>query len=95
MARAAPPRTLPGHSAPLPSPCPFCHPDPSRVVLRLPTWFDATDEERAALFGAIAPVCELIKNRYEADGFNFGINSGAVATLLPLPILYFMVSKAV
>ena len=45
----------------------------------IPTWFDATDEERAALFGAIAPVCELIKNQYGAEGFNFGINSGAAA----------------
>jgi len=45
----------------------------------IPSWFDATEQERAALFGAIEPVCELIKTRYGADGFNFGINSGAAA----------------
>jgi len=43
------------------------------------TWFDATAEERAALFGAIESVCGVIRDRFGADGFNVGINLGEAA----------------
>jgi superfamily II DNA or RNA helicase/diadenosine tetraphosphate (Ap4A) HIT family hydrolase len=43
------------------------------------TWFDATPEERAALFGAIETVCGVIRAHWGADGFNVGVNLGAAA----------------
>jgi superfamily II DNA or RNA helicase/diadenosine tetraphosphate (Ap4A) HIT family hydrolase len=43
------------------------------------SWFDASAEERAALFGAIDAVCAEIDARLPADGFNFGINAGEAA----------------
>ncbi len=85
-------------------PCPFCHPDPSRVfyegnlVLGLwdgfpvseghalliprrhvPTWFDATPEERMELMGAIDIVRKNILDRFAPDGFNLGVNIGEAA----------------
>lgn len=45
----------------------------------MPTWFDATPEERTALFTAIEPVCSLIRSRWQTDGFNIGINIGPSA----------------
>ena len=36
------------------------------------TWFDASDEERTELFGAIEAVCAAIQATYgPVDGFNF------------------------
>jgi superfamily II DNA or RNA helicase/diadenosine tetraphosphate (Ap4A) HIT family hydrolase len=43
------------------------------------TWFEATAEERAALFGAIETVCGVIRAHWGADGFNVGVNLGAAA----------------
>lgn len=45
----------------------------------VPTWFDASHEERAALFGAIDAVCEAIHARSPTGDFNFGINVGQAA----------------
>ncbi|MFO1298854.1 MAG: DUF3427 domain-containing protein [Burkholderiaceae bacterium] len=45
----------------------------------VPTWFDASPYERAALFGAIDAVCAAIDARRPADGYNFGINVGQSA----------------
>src|SRR5262245_48930926 len=43
------------------------------------TWFDATADERAELFGAIDAVCNVIRERWATDGFNIGINIGEAA----------------
>lgn len=43
------------------------------------TWFEATAEERAELFGAIESVCAVIRDRWGAAGFNVGINIGEAA----------------
>jgi superfamily II DNA or RNA helicase/HKD family nuclease/diadenosine tetraphosphate (Ap4A) HIT family hydrolase len=43
------------------------------------TWAEASDAERAALWGAIDPVCEAIRGLGPVDAFNFGINSGPAA----------------
>jgi superfamily II DNA or RNA helicase/HKD family nuclease/diadenosine tetraphosphate (Ap4A) HIT family hydrolase len=44
------------------------------------TWFDASDAERAELFGAIEAVCAQITAAHgPVDGFNFGVNVGAAA----------------
>jgi superfamily II DNA or RNA helicase/HKD family nuclease/diadenosine tetraphosphate (Ap4A) HIT family hydrolase len=43
------------------------------------TWFEATAEERAALFGAIETVCGVIRAHWHADGFNVGVNLGEAA----------------
>jgi len=46
----------------------------------VPTWFDASDAERAELFGAIDAVCARIAEAHgHVDGFNFGVNVGAAA----------------
>ncbi len=45
----------------------------------VPTWFDASPDERAALFGAIDAVCAEVDARLPATGFNFGINVGQSA----------------
>lgn len=45
----------------------------------VPTWFDASPDERVALFGAIDAVCAEIDVRLPATGFNFGINVGQSA----------------
>ncbi len=42
-----------------------------------PTWFDATEEEQAALLKAIAKAKEAIERRYSPDGWNIGVNVGA------------------
>ncbi len=45
----------------------------------VPTWFDATAEEKAALTAAIDRGRELIASRHSPDGFNIGINVGEAA----------------
>jgi len=45
----------------------------------VPTWFDASNTERAELFSAIDAVCSIIRERGGIDGFNFGVNVGAAA----------------
>lgn len=43
------------------------------------SWFDASQEERAELFGALDTVREEIEARWKVDGFNIGINVGKSA----------------
>jgi diadenosine tetraphosphate (Ap4A) HIT family hydrolase len=43
------------------------------------TWFDASEEERAAITGAIDRGRELIASRHRPDGYNIGINVGEAA----------------
>ena len=45
------------------------------------SWFDATPEERAALFGAFDDAVAVIKSRSDRspDGYNIGFNSGEAA----------------
>jgi diadenosine tetraphosphate (Ap4A) HIT family hydrolase len=45
----------------------------------MPTWFDATDEERTALFEAIDGAKVIIDKDHRPDGYNIGINCGAAA----------------
>ena len=42
----------------------------------VPTWFDATADEQAALVKAIDKARALIEERYRPDGFNIGVNVG-------------------
>jgi diadenosine tetraphosphate (Ap4A) HIT family hydrolase len=41
--------------------------------------FDATEDEKAALLGLLAETRERLLQERSADGFNIGINDGAVA----------------
>lgn len=45
----------------------------------IPTWFDATPEERTALMDAVDAAKAEIERRYRPDGYNIGINSSAAA----------------
>ena len=45
----------------------------------VPTWFDASEEERHALIKGIDIAREEILRRHQPDGFNIGINDGAAA----------------
>jgi len=45
----------------------------------VPTWFEATAAEQAALVAAITAAKTVIEKRYQPDGYNIGINSGAAA----------------
>jgi diadenosine tetraphosphate (Ap4A) HIT family hydrolase len=45
----------------------------------VPTWFDASEEERAAITTAVDRGRELIESRHHPDGFNIGINVGEAA----------------
>ena len=45
----------------------------------VPTWFDASTEERAAIAAAIDQGRELLASRHQPDGFNIGINVGEAA----------------
>ena len=45
----------------------------------LPTWFDASEEERAAITRAIDRGRELIEGRHHPDGFDIGANVGEAA----------------
>lgn len=43
------------------------------------SFFDATDEERAALFDLVARCRTIIEERYRPDGWNIGVNVGVAA----------------
>ena len=43
------------------------------------SWFDATDEERAALLHTVDKVRAEIDQRHRPDGYNLGVNVGAAA----------------
>jgi diadenosine tetraphosphate (Ap4A) HIT family hydrolase len=45
----------------------------------IPTWFDATTEERAALTDAMDAAKAEIERHHRPDGYNIGVNSGAAA----------------
>jgi len=45
----------------------------------VPTWFDATADERAAITESIDRGRDLIASRHRPDGFNIGINVGEAA----------------
>jgi diadenosine tetraphosphate (Ap4A) HIT family hydrolase len=45
----------------------------------VPTWFDASAEERVALMAAVDEARDLIVARFAPDGFNIGINVGQAA----------------
>jgi diadenosine tetraphosphate (Ap4A) HIT family hydrolase len=50
------------------------------------SFFEATHEERAALFDLADRCRELLAERYRPDGWNIGVNVGAAAgqTVMPL-----------
>ncbi len=43
------------------------------------SWFEATPDERAALFDLVDRAREYLEQRYQPDGFNIGINVGEAA----------------
>jgi diadenosine tetraphosphate (Ap4A) HIT family hydrolase len=45
----------------------------------VPTWFDASQEERVAITRAIDRGRELIEGRHHPDGYNIGVNVGEAA----------------
>jgi len=45
----------------------------------VPTWFDATADERAGITASIDRGRELIASRHSPDGYNIGINVGEAA----------------
>jgi diadenosine tetraphosphate (Ap4A) HIT family hydrolase len=45
----------------------------------MPTWFEATLEERHALMAAIDAAKAIIETTHRPDGYNIGINCGAAA----------------
>jgi diadenosine tetraphosphate (Ap4A) HIT family hydrolase len=47
-----------------------------RVV---PTWFDASQEERQAIFSLVADVKRAIDMEFHPDGYNIGFNVGEAA----------------
>ncbi|MFO0588878.1 MAG: DEAD/DEAH box helicase family protein, partial [Polyangiaceae bacterium] len=49
---------------------------PRRLIV---TWFDATPEERTALFALVDEVKRRLDERLHADGYNIGINAGEAA----------------
>ncbi|MFW5967671.1 MAG: DEAD/DEAH box helicase family protein, partial [Persicimonas sp.] len=46
---------------------------------RVATWFDATEEERAAITALIDEVKDILDERFAPDGYNIGINAGEAA----------------
>ncbi|HEV8483252.1 MAG TPA: HIT domain-containing protein, partial [Blastocatellia bacterium] len=48
-------------------------------VRHVPTWFEASTEERIALTQAIVVAREAIEEKHRPDGYNIGINSGDAA----------------
>ena len=59
------------------------HVSPGHALLipkrHVENWFDATDEERAALMRAVDVARLEIERREQPDGFNIGINVGPAA----------------
>ena len=60
------------------------HPVNQGHVLIVPTrhfpdYFDATTEERNALWDMLEEAKELVRKKYDPDGFNIGINVGQAA----------------
>jgi diadenosine tetraphosphate (Ap4A) HIT family hydrolase len=45
----------------------------------MPTWFDATPEERTALISAMHGAKAIIEKDHRPDGYNIGINCGPAA----------------
>ncbi len=45
----------------------------------VPTWFEASGEERQALTAAIADARAAIQEKYQPDGYNIGFNAGEAA----------------
>jgi diadenosine tetraphosphate (Ap4A) HIT family hydrolase len=56
----------PGHALPVPR-------------RHIPTWFEATDDERCELTAAIETARDAILARHRPDGLNVGMNLGAAA----------------
>ncbi len=51
-----------------------CHPEAPFA-----TWFEATPEERTALFDLVDEVKRALDERLHPDGYNIGINAGEAA----------------
>ena len=49
---------------------------PRRVV---PTWFEATEDERRSLMSLVSEVKHILDDRFDPDGYNIGINAGEAA----------------
>jgi diadenosine tetraphosphate (Ap4A) HIT family hydrolase len=49
---------------------------PKRIVADI---FDLNDEEYKSCFDLVKTVKEIIKNKFNPDGFNVGVNSGETA----------------
>jgi diadenosine tetraphosphate (Ap4A) HIT family hydrolase len=45
----------------------------------MPTWFDATPQERTALMSAMDCAKAIIEKDHRPDGYNIGINCGPAA----------------
>jgi diadenosine tetraphosphate (Ap4A) HIT family hydrolase len=45
----------------------------------MPTWFDATSQERTALMTAVDSAKAIIEKDHRPDGYNIGINCGPAA----------------
>jgi diadenosine tetraphosphate (Ap4A) HIT family hydrolase len=45
----------------------------------IPTLFEATDEEQAALLALVREAKRLLDNRFHPDGYNIGVNVGTAA----------------
>jgi superfamily II DNA or RNA helicase/diadenosine tetraphosphate (Ap4A) HIT family hydrolase/HKD family nuclease len=49
---------------------------PRRIV---PTWFEASEDERRALMSLVSEVKNILDDRFDPDGYNIGINAGEAA----------------
>jgi len=45
----------------------------------IPTLFEATDEEQAALLALVREAKDLLDDRFHPDGYNIGVNVGTAA----------------
>jgi diadenosine tetraphosphate (Ap4A) HIT family hydrolase len=46
---------------------------------RIPTWFEATPEERMAMFELVDEIKRKLDERLRPDGYNVGFNAGQAA----------------